>query len=167
VSQAVDSALGAGSAQPMDAGMVSVIVPEAYRTTGVVRLLALVESIEVTPDQTARVVINERTGTVVVGGRVKLSAAAVSQGSLTVRISAVPVISQPAPFSQGQTVAVPQTMTSVTEGEPSKVTVLKEPASVNDLADALNTLKVTPRDIISIFQALKQAGALQADLVVM
>jgi flagellar P-ring protein precursor FlgI len=167
VSQAVDSALGAGSAQPIDAATVSVVVPQAFRTGGLVRLLALVESIEVTPDQTARVVINERTGTVVVGGRVKLSSAAVSQGSLTVKISAMPVISQPAPFSQGVTVAVPQTMTTVSEGEGSKITVLNEPASVNDLADALNTLKVSPRDIISIFQALKQAGALQADLVVM
>ena len=168
VAQAVDSTFGNAIAFPLDAATISVDVPDTYRDPRqLVRMIATLESVEVVPDQVARVVINERTGTVVVGGNVRLSAAAVCQGSLTVKISAVPVVSQPAPFSQGETVVVPQTMTTVSEGEGDQVMLLGEPASVSDLAQALNALKVTPRDIICIFQALKQAGALQAELVIM
>ncbi len=170
IAQAVDQTFGNTIASPVDASTISVNIPAEYRDSGqMVRMIAMLESVEVVPDQVARVVINERTGTVVVGGNVRLSSAAVSQGDLTVKISAVPVISQPTPFSQGETVVVPQTMTTVTEGggEQGAVMVLEEPASVSDLADALNALKVSPREIISIFQALKEAGALQAELVIM
>lgn len=168
IAQAVDSAFNNPIAIALDAATVSVSIPEDYRNPRqLIRMIALLESVEVRPDQTARVVINERTGTVVVGGRVRLSSAAVSQGSLTIKVSAVPLISQPSPLSRGQTVVVPQTLTTVSEGEEAKVMVFHEPASVTDLANALNALKVSPRDIISIFQALKQAGALQAELVIM
>ena len=170
IASAIDSTFGSTIAYPQDAATVSINIPTEYNDSGqLVRMIAMLEAVEVIPDQVARVVINERTGTVVVGGNVRLSPAAVSQGDLTVKISAVPVISQPSPFSQGQTVVVPQTMTTVTEGqgEQNAVMVLDEPASVSDLANALNALRVTPRDIISIFQALKQAGALQAELVIM
>ena len=167
VAQAVDSAFGAEIAYPMDAATIHIEVPDAYNDARrMVSMIAMLESIEVVPDQVARVVINERTGTIVVGGHVRLSAAAVSQGDLTVKISTVPVISQPSAFSQGETVVVPQTMTTVEESA-ENVMVLNEPASVSDLADALNALQVSPRDIISIFQALKQAGALQAELIIM
>ena len=168
VAQAVDSVFGNPVANAIDAATVSVDVPNEYRDPKqLVRMIALLEAMEVTPDRVARVVINERTGTVVVEGNVRLSSAAVCQGNLTVKISAVPLISQPQPFSQGQTVVVPQTMTTVTESEGETVMVINETSQVTELAKALNALKVTPRDIISIFQALKQAGALQAELVIM
>lgn len=170
IASAVDSTFGNAIAFPMDAATVSVNIPTEYSDSGqLVRMIAMLEAVQVVPDQVARVVINERTGTVVVGGNVRLSPAAVSQGDLTVKISAVPIISQPSPFSEGQTVVTQQTMTTVSEGqgEQNAVMVLDEPANVSDLANALNALKVTPRDIISIFQALKQAGALQAELVIM
>jgi len=165
IADAVDSTFGAQIASPLDAGIVQITIPNQFQDQ-VVRLMAQLEAIEIIPDQVARVVINERTGTVVVGGNVKLSPAAVSQGDLTVRVASVPIISQPAPFSQGQTVVANQTATTVEESA-NQVMVLNEPADVNDLAQALNGLNVKPRDIISIFQALKQAGALQAELVIM
>ena len=167
VAQAVDSAFGGEIAFPMDAATIHIEVPTEYNDARqMVRMIALLESIEVEPDQVARVVINERTGTIVVGGNVRLSEAAVSQGNLTVKISTVPIVSQPSAFSQGETVVVPQTMTTVSEGADNMM-VLNEPANVSDLANALNALQVAPRDIISIFQALKQAGALQAELIIM
>ena len=131
-----------------------------------VMLMAQIEALEVEADQEARVVINERTGTLVVGQHVKLSPAAVAHGNLTIRIQSSPVISQPMPFSQGQTVVVPNTTTTVYE-EGEAVATLAANANVEDLAAMLNELKVTPRDIIAIFQALKRAGALNAKLVIM
>lgn len=171
IADAVDNTFGGTIASPMDAATVTITIPDQYNDpTQLVRMISMLEMIEVVPDQIARVVINERTGTVVVGGNVRLSTVAVSQGDLTVKISAIPIVSQPQPFAQGQTVVVPQTMTTVSErgeGGEDTMMVLNEPASVSDLANALNALKVTPRDIISIFQAIKQAGAMQAELVIM
>lgn len=168
VADAVDQTFGQTLALPLDASTISVDIPTEYRQPGqLVRMIAQLEIAEVEPDQVARVVINERTGTIVIGGNVRLSQAAVSQGNLTVKVSAVPVVSQPGPFSQGQTVVVPQTMTEISEPESANITVLPAAVSVTELANALNDLKVSPRDIISIFQALKQAGSLQAELVIM
>ncbi len=168
VAAAVDSALGQKVAKPLNASTIEVGVPQEFQgSDGVVRLLAIIEALEVNPDQVARVVINERTGTVVVGKDVRLEEAAVSHGNLTIQVRAIPVISQPPAFSQGKTVVVPQTMTTVTENARGSVMVMEGTATVSDLAQALNALKVTPRDMIAIFQALKQAGALRADLVIM
>jgi len=168
IATAIDSAFGNQIAEPVDAASLSVTIPADYNSqAGIVRMVANLESINISPDQIARVVINERTGTVVVGKNVKLTSAAVCQGNLTVKISAFPVISQPQPFSQGQTVVTQQTVTNVTEQGGDRVMVLNEPATVADLAKTLNALSVSARDIISIFQALKQAGSLKAELVIM
>ncbi len=168
VSNAIDSVFGLTMASAVDAGMITVNIPNQFQQQGqIVQLLAQLERIQVTPDVEARVVINERTGTVVVGGNVQLSEAAVSQGTLTVKVNAMPIISQPTPFSQGQTRVMQQTMTSVSEENQTQVTVINQTASVTDLADALNALQVSPREIVTIFQALKQAGALQAELIIM
>jgi len=165
---AIDSAFGSRIATPLDAASLSVQIPDDFSSrAGIVTMVASLESITVSPDQIAKVVINERTGTVVIGKNVKLTTAAVVQGNLTVKISAFPVISQPQPFSQGQTVVVPQTVTDVSEQGGDKVMVLNEPATVSDLAKTLNALNVSARDIISIFQALKQSGSLKARLVIM
>jgi len=166
IAEAVDSTLGSAAANPLDAATVAVTVPADYQGK-LVRLIARLESVEIVPDQKARVVINERTGTVVVGGRVRLSEAAVSQGDLTVKIYAMPFVSQPNQFGAGQTVAGTQTAATVDEKSNRKIMVLNESSDVNDLATALNSLNVSPREIISIFQALKRAGALNADLVIM
>lgn len=168
IAAAIDSALGQKLAKPLNASTIAVTVPDQFQQSdGMVRLLATIEALEVSPDQVARVVINERTGTVVVGKDVRLEEAIVSHGNLTIQVRAIPVISQPAAFSQGRTVVVPQTMTTVNENGKGGLMVMEGGATVSDLAQALNTLKVTPRDMISIFQALKQAGALRADLVIM
>lgn len=163
IADAINGQIGGNVASPVDPGRV-VLTPGAGQE--VVPLIAQIEAIEVEADQEARVVINERTGTLVVGQHVKLSPAAVAHGNLTIRIQSNPIVSQPGPFSQGQTVVVPNTSTTVYEGGES-VAVLNENASVEDLASMLNNLNVAPRDIIAIFQALKNAGALQAKLVIM
>ncbi len=165
IANAVDSVFNAAIANPLDAGTIEIQIPPEFQNQ-VVRLMAQLENITVIPDQIARVVINERTGTIVVGGNVRLSPVAVSQGNLTVSIQAQPFISQPLPLTAGATVAGTQTTTTVNE-QGTQLTVLPEPTDVSALAQALNDLQVQPRDVIAIFQALKQAGSLQAELVIM
>jgi flagellar P-ring protein precursor FlgI len=121
----------------------------------------------VQPDTTARVVINERTGTVVVGHGVTLGPAAVAHGSISVRISTQYDVSQPSPLSKnGQTVVVPQEQVEVREST-ARLVNLGEGATLEAVTHALNALGATPRDIIAILQALKAAGALRAELVIL
>ena len=168
LAEAVNGAFEGPIAFAKDAGTVLIEVPSDWKATDrLAKFIASVEVLEIEPDGVARVVINERTGTIVVGEHVRLSAAAVSHENLTIQIQATPVISQPLPFSRGETVVVPETEVTVTENERAKMSVIPSTANVGDLAKALNALQVTPRDIIAIFQALKEAGALQAELVIM
>ncbi|MBK7258348.1 MAG: flagellar basal body P-ring protein FlgI [Ignavibacteriae bacterium] len=166
VAEAVNQKVGERIANAVDASSISVRVPETFRKEGrIVEFISLIELLEVQPDVTAKVVINERTGTIVVGGAVTILAAAISHGGLNIEIESVPVISQPNPFSQGQTVSTQ--LTAVHAGEDSTtVTAFEGAATVQDVAKTLNALKVTPRDIIAIFQALKRSGALNAELVI-
>jgi len=167
VTTEINKNFGNSVATPIDAGQLSLILPENFRNaTGRIEFIAQLEALEISPDQVARVVVNERTGTIVIGGSVTVSEVAVAHGNLSVEISATPVISQPNPFSQGQTVVMPQTQTQVTT-EKAKLLVVPQTANVQDIATALNALGVTPRDLIAIFQALKTAGALHAELVIM
>ncbi len=146
---------------------IQVIFPEAYRANGQQsKFVAELEQIEIEPDTRGRVVINERTGTVVVGGNVRLLPAAVAHGNLSVEIESQPIVSQPAPFSQGQTVVLPNTQATVYTDQP-KMSAISATATVQDVAQALNALGLTPRDIIAVLQALKEAGSLQAELVIM
>lgn len=154
-------------ADAIDGGTINVQVPQAFQSKEkVVQFVAQIESLQVVPDVVARVVINERTGTVVVGQNVTVLPVAISHGNLNIEIQALPVISQPAPFSQGQTVVTQAATAQVTQEENSMVAI-NGAATVQDIATALNSLKVRPRDIIAIFQALKAAGALKAELVIM
>lgn len=165
--QAINQAFGNQIAQALDAGHIKIEIPAQMKTPGGrVQFMSQLEKVEVTPDEFARVVVNERTGTIVVGSNVTISQAAISHGNLNVEVSAQPIVSQPGPFSRGQTVVVPQTQTQVNL-QNSKLTVVNQTASIQDLAKALNALGVTPRDMIAIFQALKQAGALKAELIIM
>jgi len=148
----------------LNAGMINVRIPQDW-TNDMVGFIAAVQEIEVVPDQPAKVLINERTGTVVVGGEVTLSPVAIAHGNLTIEVSVVSEVSQPAPLSAGETVVTETAVAQITEEKVRLVPV--EGADVKEVAEALNRLQVTPRDLMSIFQALKEAGARHAQLEIM
>ncbi len=153
------------TAVALDAGTVQITLPdEADRDP--VAFLAEIGELKIKPDVPARVVINERTGTIVAGEHVAISAVAIAHANLAIVTSETPMVSQPAPLSQGQTTVVPRTQIDVTE-EGGTLHPIGPSVTVGELARALNALGVTPRDIVAIFQALKQAGALHAELVIM
>jgi flagellar P-ring protein precursor FlgI len=147
-----------------DPGSVELKVPADFQGR-MVEFIAEIERLEVKPDTAARVVVNERTGTIVMGENVRIATVAVSHGNLTLLIKETPKVSQPPAFSGGETKVVPRTELKVTE-ESGGLATLKEGASIGDVVRALNTLGVTPRDLIGILQAIKAAGALQGDLTV-
>jgi flagellar P-ring protein FlgI len=152
------------SAQALDATAVRVALPaglESYPVDFIARL----EALEVTPDVPARVIINERTGTIVATSRIRISACAVSHGDLTISIASSLDVSQPQPFSQtGSTVVTPRTDTKVNESKAALV-ALGEMPTIEKVAAGLNAIGVSPRDMMAIFQSMKQAGALQAELL--
>jgi flagellar P-ring protein precursor FlgI len=154
-----------GSAHALDSTSIRVQIPEGAEHLAV-DFLARLEALEVDPDVPARIVINERTGTIVATAHIQIAACAVSHGNITITIANSLTASQPAPFSeQGETVVLPSTETNVNE-ERRALVPLEEMTTVNQVAQALNSLGVTPRDAMAIFQAMKQAGALHADLLV-
>lgn len=165
VAQVINMFLGAPAAQAVDPGSVILVVPEQYRAA-VPALMAQLETLPVQTDVVARVVINERTGTVVVGGNVQLGPAAVAHGNLSVRITTRYDVSQPNPFSGGETTVVPNAQVDVREGT-ARLVSMAEGTTLDAVATALNTLGASPRDIIAIMQALKAAGALRAEIVVL
>ena len=152
------------AASALDAATVNVALPENYHGQDV-SFIADLGTIEVVPDTLARVVINERTGTIVATSTVRLSQVAIALGSLTITVSSNVGVSQPNAFSGGQTVAVPSTQTDVNEVK-GGFTVLNEPPTIERLAAALNALGVSTREMMAIFQSLKRSGALQAELVI-
>ena len=166
IAEAINTKVASKIATATDASTVAVDVPADSRSDGkLVEFISLVEVLEITPDVAARVVINERTGTIVVGGSVSILPVAISHGGVNIEIQQTPVISQPNAFSGGKTVQTQ--LTSISAGaDTSAVVALNGAATVQDIAKSLNALKVSPRDIIAIFQALKEAGALKADLVI-
>jgi flagellar P-ring protein precursor FlgI len=163
VAQAINAGMPEKVAHTQDSGTVHVSVPAGY-TGNIAGLIAAVEGLSVTPDSVSRVVINERTGTVIMGENVRIATVAIAHGNLSVEIKQSFDVSQPMPFSnRGQTVVTPDTQTMVREGR-APLQVLDAGVSIGQVVRALNALGVTPRDLISILQALKAAGALQADL---
>jgi len=153
-------------AQALDASIVQVSFPPGLSQAGeLVQFVASIETLQVVQDVEARVVINERTGTVVAGGNVTIGAVLVSHGSLQIHTTTAPYVAQPSPFSTGQTVMIPITYTTVSE-QPGEAAVLSV-ATVSELAAALNDMGFKPRDIIAVFQAIKVAGALNAKLIIM
>jgi len=158
------NALYPDAAAARDAATISVKLPPAY-VGREVAFLADLGSIEVAPDSLARVVINERTGTIVATSTVRISQVAISHGALTITISSNLSVSQPNAFSSGQTVTVPSTQTAVNEVKGGFV-VFNEAPTIDRLAAALNALGVSTREMMSIFQTLKRSGALQAELVI-
>ncbi len=162
---AVNQHFGTTLARSVDGGQLKIQVPDYFRDN-VVEFVAQVEQLRVTPDTLARIVVNERTGTIVMGEGVRISTVAVSHGNLNLVISESAMVSQPLPFSEGQTVVVPQTQIEVIE-EMGNLVVMEQGVSIGDVAAALNAIGATPRDLIAIFQAIKASGALYADLVVL
>jgi len=131
-----------------------------------VNLISRMETLEIIPDAVARVVINEKTGTIIAGEHVTISAVAIAHGNLKIEIKAEPQVSQPGAFSKGRTVLTRDSEITA-EVEEARIINFEEKANIGDLAEALNDIGATPRDIIAIFQALKLAGALRAELVIM
>jgi len=165
ISDAINAYLGADVALVNDPATVRINVPANYKN-GVVGLLTDIEQLKVDPDQPAKVIIDEQSGVIVMGSDVRISTVAIAQGNLTIKVNETPEVSQPLPFSKGQTTVVPRTSIQVDDGKGNKMAVLNEGVSLQRLVDGLNALGVGPRDIISILQAIKAAGALQADIEV-
>ncbi len=166
IASAINNELRTGVARVLDPGTVQVQVPGAYRSS-VPDFIARLEPISVLMDAVARIVINERTGTVVLGGDVRLGPAAVAHGNLSVKIASDSEVSQPNALSKnGQTAVTQKVDIAVEEGRAQLVT-LQSGTTLGEVVQALNALGVTPRDIISIVQALKAAGALRAEIVIL
>jgi flagellar P-ring protein precursor FlgI len=165
IAGAINDFIGGDAAETIDRATVALTVPSKFQGN-IVALLSEIEPLQVEPDQPAKVVIDERSGIIVLGRDVRVATVAVAQGNLTVTISEAPVVSQPAPFSQGQTRVVPRSRVSVQE-EGHKLGIVNEGVSLRELVDGLNALGVGPRDLISILQAIKAAGAIQAEIEVM
>lgn len=166
IAAAINDFMGADTAEPTDPATVTIQIPARYNGN-MIRLITEVEQLKVEPDQTARVVVDERSGIIVMGRDVRVSTVAIAQGNLTVTITEQPQVSQPAPLSNGRTVVVPRTGLKVDTGDGNKLALVKEGVSLRELVDGLNALGVGPRDLISILQAIKTAGALQADIELM
>jgi len=153
-------------ARMLDPTTVQVDLPSGY-PYGMAHFISEIERLPVTVDQPARIVVDEASGTIVMGADVKVSRVAIAQGNLTIRVTEMPQVSQPAPFSEGgQTVVVPRTNIEVDDGAGRQLGVLETGVSLQDLVNGLNALGVTPRDLITILQALRAAGALQAEVEV-
>jgi flagellar P-ring protein precursor FlgI len=165
IAAAVNDYLGVPTAQPLDPSTVELQVPEQYKGN-VVALLTEIEQLQIEPDLPAKIIIDERSGIIVMGRDVRVSTVAVAQGNLTVTISESPQVSQPNPLSRGQTRTVPRTRVGVQE-DGRKLALVDEGVSLQQLVDGLNALGVGPRDLIAILQAIKAAGAIQADIEVM
>jgi flagellar P-ring protein precursor FlgI len=166
IAAAINDFIGANTAEPLDQSTVQVNVPKQY-AGNVVSLLTEIEQLQIEPDLAAKIVIDERSGIIVMGRDVRVSTVAVAQGNLTVTISETPQVSQPGPFSRnGQTVRVPRTKIGVQE-DGKKFAVMREGVSLQQLVDGLNALGIGPRDLIAILQAIKAAGAIQAEIEVM
>ena len=167
ISQAVNAFLGTDAARPSDPKTVRLHVPDAYRNN-VVNLLTDVEQLRVEPDQMARVLIDEQSGTIVMGENVRISTVAIAQGSLTIRITETQQVSQPGPFAEvGETTTVERTDIQVDEGQDKRLAVFQDGVTLQDLVNGLNALGIGPRDMITILQAIKASGALQAEIQVM
>ena len=165
IASAVNDFLGAKSAEPIDPSTVQLSIPAEFKGN-VVAFLTEIEQLQVEPDLAAKIIIDERSGIIVMGRDVRVATVAVAQGNLTVTISESRQVSQPNPLSNGRTVSTPRTKIGITE-DGKKFAVVKDGVSLQQLVDGLNGLGIGPRDLIGILQAIKAAGAIEADIEVM
>jgi flagellar P-ring protein precursor FlgI len=165
IAAAVNDYLGIKTAEPIDPSTVQLSIPPEFKGN-VVAFLTDIEQLQVEPDLVAKIVIDERSGIIVMGRDVRVATVAVAQGNLTVTISESPQVSQPNPLSRGRTVVTPNSRVGVTE-DGKKLALVKDGVSLQQLVDGLNGLGIGPRDLIGILQAIKAAGAIEADIEVM
>ena len=164
IEQAINASLGAGVASMNDSGTVTLDLGVANARPA--QLIAAIENIEVNPSLKARVVVDQRSGTIVLGANVKISRVAVSQGNLTIRVTETPIASQPNPFAEGESLVLPRTGIEIDEDAENRLALVDENVTLADLVDGLNALGIGPRDMIDILKAIKAAGALHAELIV-
>ncbi len=167
MAQAVNQYLLSDVASARDPATVEVRLQPQATPEQVMMLLANIETLNVVPDRRARVIVNERTGTVIMGEDVRIAPVGIAHGSLQVTVKVDLGVSQPAPFSQGETVVVPDSTVHVQEGEAERLNLFKGGVSLRELVTGLNALGITPQDLIAVLQAIKSAGALDADLELM
>lgn len=163
IAEAINAMLGTTAAKALDPGTVALEVPSGYQDR-IVDLMTRVEQLQVQPDTTAKVVIDESSGIVVIGKDVKINRLAIAQGNLTIKITDIPLVSQPEPFTFGEPVVMNTSLVAVEEETDAKMQILDTGINLQELVDGLNALGVTPRDLISILQAVKASGALQAEI---
>ncbi len=167
VSRAINAFIGLEVSKVTDPGTVNVVIPEIYKNN-LVDLVTDIEQLRVEPDQIAKIIIDEQSGVIVMGENVRINKVAIAQGNLTIRITETPQVSQPTPFSNaGTTVEVPRTEVEVDDGSENQLGVVNTGVSIQDLVNGLNSLGIGPRDMITILQAIKASGALNADIQVM
>ena len=166
IAQTINDLIGQPVAEPLNPTGVRLTLPKHFNGN-MVDLITDIEQLNVEPDLPAKIVIDETTGIIVMGQEVRVSTVAIAQGNLTVTVSETPQISQPNPFAGGQTAAAPRTNVGVQTGAEKKLALLQGSVPLRDLVSGLNALGVGPRDMISILQAIKAAGALQAEIEVM
>jgi len=159
----INAKAGAGTAKLLDAGTVEVNLTNTIGSAA--RQLASIENYELMPAQKARVVIDQRSGTIVLGSNVRVSAVAIAQGNLSIKIAEAPLVSQPNPFAPGESIILPRTSISVTDGKPGNIALIDSNITLPDLVAGLNALGVSPREMIDILKTMKAAGALHAELV--
>jgi flagellar P-ring protein FlgI len=165
IAEGLNKAMGEGTARALDGGSIEVKAPSELKNKPV-ELISKLGEVDVEPGSLARVVLNERTGTIVAGGDVRLSPVAIAQGGITISVKESKEVSQPGILSRGTTAEVKQTDIETTEQKPPALTYLNGAASLAEVAQALSTFGVTPRELGSILQALKAAGALRAEVIV-
>src|SRR5262245_2822822 len=165
IAAAINDFMGGPIAEPLDNATVQLTLPKKA-PANIIALLTEIEQLQIEPDLPAKVLIDERSGVIVIGRDVRVSTVAVAQGNLTVTIAETPQVSQPQPFSCGRTVVVPRTKVGVQE-DGKKLAIVNEGVSLQQLVDGLNALGIGPLDMIAILQAIKAAGAIQADIEVM
>lgn len=167
ITAAINQGLNSDMARTLDPSTIQLERPVGYQLA-MVDILTEIEQISVTPDQRAKVIIDERTGIIVIGADVRINSVAIAQGNLTISITEEPQVSQPGAFAQGgQTEVVNRTGIEIDDGSDKRLTVLEPAVTLQDLVDGLNALGIGPRDMISILQAVKASGAMQAEIQVM
>ncbi len=167
VAEAINSFVGTTAAKANDPGTIVIEVPEKYQKDSVA-FITDIEQLRIAPDQLARVVIDEQSGIIVMGENVRINTVAIAQGNLTIKITEAPQVSQPNAFSEtGDTVTVDRTKIEIDDDSEKRMTIMRAGISIQDLVVGLNALGIGPRDMISILQAIKAAGAMQADIEVM
>jgi flagellar P-ring protein FlgI len=166
IADAINEFTGGNAATARDPGTVEVTVPEKYQKD-TVAFLTDIEQLRIAPDQLARVIIDEQSGIIVMGENVRINTVAIAQGNLTIKITETPQVSQPNAFSTtGQTFTVDRTRIEIDDGSEKRLAIMRAGISIQDLVVGLNALGIGPRDLISILQAIKASGAMQAEIEV-